>query len=191
MAIIPSVKKRFQDSGSPVKWLSRAAYEYLPLHHRALAWADALVGIREHGANKGADVEEITKFAGLGSKGGFAWCAMFVYYCLRHAGVRAGSLPAKGKCAAVLNWVAWAENKGRLVDSPARGRLFCWLDARGRGHIGFCLGGSALGVFRTIEGNTDGEDGSREGDGAYKRTRTMWGMRKHHRHYFIDLGGLG
>lgn len=190
MAVIPWVIKRFEQTGSPVKWMSGARYQFAKTSEKAVAWADALVGIREHGSNKGADVEEITEFAGLGDEGGFAWCAMFVYFILCMAGFSAEKLPARGKCAAVRNWVSWAEQKGRLRETAKRGRLFYWLNKNGTGHIGICLGPSVLGIIRTVEGNTDGEKGSREGDGSYKRTRTLWGLRRRYKHGFIDLEGL-
>ena len=157
---------------------------------KAVAWADSLVGIREHGPNKGADVEEITRFAGLGNHGGYAWCAMFVYYVLRVAGLADTWLPSKGNCAAVRNWVAWGREKGLIVDEPGRGRLFFWLGQDQQGHIGFCLDdGDSTGKFRTIEGNTNG-GGSREGDGSYKRTRTKGELKKHWLSGYIDLGKL-
>lgn len=190
MAVIPWVIQRFEKTGSPVTWMDGVRYLYAKRTEKAVAWADALVGIREHGPNTGADVLEITEFAGLGKKGGYAWCAMFVYFVLRKAGFAADKLPPKGKCAAVRNWVSWAEARGRLRDKPGRGRLFYWLNKNGTGHIGICLGPSVLGIFRTVEGNTDGDQGSREGDGSYKRTRTMAGLRKMHRFGFIDLEGL-
>lgn len=172
---------------SPVRWLSDSAYLALPRGHQAVAWADSQVGVREVGKNRGRQVEEYQVVAGLGSGGGFAWCAAFVYWCCLRAGFPVCGLPARGTCAAVRHWVALAEARGALVSSPGRGRLFFWLNRDGTGHLGFCLGPSVLGVFRTIEGNTDGESGSREGDGVYKRTRTVLGLRRHFRWGFIDL----
>lgn len=175
---------------SPVKWLSDLQYEGLPLSHRAVAWADSQVGVRERGRNRGKQVEEYQAVAGLGNGGGFAWCACFVYWCCLKSGFDTCCLPELGKCAAVRNWVAFGRSRGALRDKAARGRLFYWLDSRGFGHIGFCLGPSVLGVFRTIEGNTDGLSGSREGDGVYKRTRSVWSMRKRSQFGFIDLDAL-
>ncbi len=172
---------------SPVSWLNDKQYLGLPDGHRAVAWADSQVGVREIGKNRGKQVLEYQAVAGLGNRGGFAWCACFVYWCCLKAGIDACCLPRIGKCAAVRNWVSLARKQGKVQVNPARGRLFFWLDSRGYGHIGFCLGGSVLGVFRTIEGNTDGENGSRDGDGVYKRTRTTWGLRKYREYGFIDL----
>lgn len=172
---------------SPVRWLSDLSYAVLPGGHRAVAWADSQVGVRERGRNRGPEVQEYQAVAGLGSGGGFAWCASFVYWCCLKAGMPTCGLPRIGSCAAVRNWVLHAGTKGALVSSAGRGRLFYWLNSDGTGHIGFCLGPAVLGVFRTIEGNTDGESGSREGDGVYKRTRTLWGLKSKARCGFIDL----
>lgn len=175
---------------SPVKWLTDKAYNLLTLSGRAIAWADSQVGVRESGVNKGKAVEAYQEVAGLGTGGGFPWCASFVYWCLIQANGDTRRLPERGKCAAVRNWVAWS-NAQLLTSSIAkRGRLFYWLNADGTGHIGWCLGPSVLGIFRTIEGNTDGESGSREGDGVYKRTRTLLALRKKHKFGFIDMEGL-
>ncbi len=175
---------------SPVRWLTDREFEGLPLGHKLVAWADSQVGDREVGVNRGRRVEEYQAVAGLGSGGGFAWCAAFVYWCCLRAGFAVCGLPALGKCAAVRNWVSLAESRGSLRPSAARGRLFFWLNRNGTGHIGVCLGPSVLGIFRTIEGNTDGESGSREGAGVYKRTRTIWGLRGHAKSGFIDLAKL-
>ena len=177
---------------SPVKWLTDSAYDLLPSDQRAIAQADSQVGVREAGgANKGQRVEEYQFVAGLGKGGGHPWCAAFVYWCLLKAGADPKRLPPIGQCAAVRNWRTWAKDTGRIAAEPARGRLFFWVNKSGFGHIGFCLGPSVLGVFRTIEGNTDGEEGSREGDGVYKRFRTVRGLKKMHRSGFISLTGVG
>lgn len=173
---------------SPVTWLTDAKYSTAPLSERIVAWADSQVGVREHGWNKGPEVVGYQSAAGLGSKGGFAWCAAFVYWCCERAGADMSKLPPRGKCAAVRNWRVWAIASGLGASVPDRGVLFYWLNRDGTGHIGICLSKPKLGVFRTIEGNTDSGAGSREGDGVYKRTRTTWGLAGRHRFGFIDVG---
>ncbi|MEZ5163294.1 MAG: CHAP domain-containing protein [Fimbriimonadaceae bacterium] len=175
---------------SPVRWLTDNQYENLPIAHRSIAWADSQVGVREQGRNRGRQVEEYQRVAGLGRGGGYAWCACFVTWCLIQAGAKWCALPKPGLCAAVRNWASWAEESGRLRSTPKRGDLFFWLDSQGRGHIGFVLSTWKLDIIRTIEGNTDGEAGSRDGDGVYKRTRTLRSFQKRHRNGFIDLSNL-
>lgn len=174
---------------SPVRWLTDAQYASLPIGHRLAAWADSQVGVRESGSNKGRMVEEYQQVAGLGRGGGFAWCAAFVYWCCLKAGGVASRLPSRGQCAAVWRWAEWATQSGRRRSAPARGRLFYWVDKDRSGHIGVCLGDPVLGIFRTIEGNTN-LLGSREGDGVYKRTRTVAGLKLKHQYGFIDLAGV-
>lgn len=175
---------------SPVRWLTDSQYSRLPVEHRSVAWADSQVGVQESPINVGPRVEEYQEVAGLGRGGGFAWCACFVYWCLIRAGVRSGRLPERGKCAAVRNWISWAESTGRVVKSPSRGTLFYWLDNNQRGHIGYCLGPAIFGIFRTIEGNTDSGAGSRDGDGVYKRFRTVAELRRFPQWGFISLRNL-
>lgn len=175
---------------SPVKWLTDQQYAAASQSEKALAWADSQVGVKESGANRGKPVQEYQAVAGLGSEGGFAWCACFVYWCLIKAQTREKNLPAKGKCAAVQNWSSWSKFRLRTVTKPQRGRLFYWLNTNGTGHIGWCLGPSILGIFRTIEGNTDNDAGSREGDGVYKRTRHLSFLKAKHEYGFIDLKEL-
>jgi hypothetical protein len=182
--------RRGASEPSPVKWLSANSYQKLPLPERALAWAASQVGIKETQPNKGANVQEYQAVAGLGPQGGFAWCAAFVYWCLIRAGANPASLPRKGECAAVRNWVDWAQKHNRLDSKPSRGCLFFWLNPNQTGHIGFCLSGSIITTFRTIEGNTDPNQGSREGDGVYRRTRTTAGLKKFSQHGYINLKKL-
>lgn len=176
-------------SASPVRWLSDNEYRVSRLSERAVAWAASQVGVRERGWNRGLEVEGYQEAAGLGSGGGFAWCACFVAWCLLRAGAEWRELPKRGECAAVAKWRAWAKDKGLERSEPARGRLFFWLDRSGFGHIGFCLGPPVFGVFRTIEGNTDSGAGSREGDGVHRRFRTVSFLRRQSRWGFIEIVG--
>lgn len=175
--------------GSPIKWMTRQMYSLASLGERLVAWADSQVGAAETGWNRGTDVEKYQEIAGLGTGGGKPWCACVMYVCALYAGFTKDQLPEKGKCAAVINWVKFAHKNGLIRLVPKRGRLFYWLDANGKGHTGVCIGPAILGIFRTIEGNTDGEDGSREGEGMHKRTRTLQQLRKHTQWGFIDLEG--
>ncbi|MFM9872727.1 MAG: CHAP domain-containing protein [Fimbriimonadaceae bacterium] len=175
---------------SPVKWLTNQQYSNLPIFHKAMANADSQVGVKETGINKGKQVEEYQETAGLGKGGGNPWCACFVYWCLIQSGANPGRLPQPGICAAVRNWASWAKGQSKIQRTPKRGHLFYWLKADQTGHMGFCIGPSILGIFRTIEGNTDGESGSREGDGVHKRTRTIWQLKSHKQWGFIDLRNL-
>jgi hypothetical protein len=174
-------------SKSPVKWLTDAQYEASTPATRVLAWADSQVGVREEprGSNRGPKIREYLESVGLGQ--GYAWCAAGMYWCCLKAGISAHDLPQKRKAAGVINWKAWAWATGRNRSEAARGRFGYWLNQDGTGHIFICASKSILGVIRTIEFNTDGEAGSREGDGVYKRTRTIIGLKKRHAFGFFEL----
>jgi hypothetical protein len=175
---------------SPVRWMTDNQYQNAAIGQRAIAHADSQVGILESGPNQGQRVEEYQEISGLRRGGGYPWCACFVYWILVKSGTNPKFLPAVGACAAVRNWIKWAKSNSRRIQKPHRGALFYWLNQDQTGHIGFCLGPTVLGIFRTIEGNTDREQGSREGDGVYKRTRTLWQLKSKHQFGFISLENL-
>jgi hypothetical protein len=150
-------------------WLSDEGFHALPVSERALliaAYFCDRLRVKEAGRNRGRWVEEFQKSAGV--EPGAAWCACFVTYCLKAAGY-AGKIP--GGPAAVRNWFHFAQ----AADQPRRGDLFCWLNPDRTGHIGFVT--RVVGpLIHTIEGNTD-TDGTREGDGVYRKIRTRAGKR--------------
>lgn len=162
--------------------MTGAAYRVAAIPERALAWASSQVGARETGRNKGPEVDRYLASTGLSP--GYPWCAAFVNWCIRKVGK---SLAPRTGRAAVFSWANWAEESGRLSQTPKRGDLFFWLDRRGFGHIGFVTSVLPGGVFTTIEGNTD-EAGSREGVKVARRVRTVAGLKRNHRHGFITLG---
>ena len=164
---------------SPVKWLSDRQYESATLPERMVAWADSQVGVKEvpKGSNRGPMVDEYEAYYGLK---GQPWCACFVAWCMNKAGFSKSQI---GKSALVADWAN--QFKGKRVETPKRGDLGYWVTSKGTGHI-FIVVGYALGVVRTIEGNTN-DDGSREGYEVCKRTRGIWGIRANTRWGFIRL----
>jgi len=154
---------------SPVKWLDNEEYAVASIQEKALAWADHFAGkkVRETGINRGFWVEKFLASVGLGP--GYAWCAAFSSYCIRQAGSSAG--PGKGR-AAVRNWASWSKASARTHVVPKRGDLVYTLNANGTGHIEFVTGVFKDGTIGTIGGNTNMAN-SREGDGVYKKRRTI------------------
>ena len=126
------------------------------------------VGIREKtNSNDGKEVEIYLASAGL--KKGNPWCAAFVTWVYKTAGVKAiksGYSPAwfpKDK-------VIWQNQKGQ---PPNRADVFgLWFANKGRvAHVGFIDQWPQDGSYTiTVEGNTN-EAGSREGDGVYRKRR--------------------
>lgn len=154
------------------RWLNQETFWLLPLTERALHIAAARIGEREIRRNSSPWIDRFLSAVGLNP--GYAWCASFVYWSLIAAGWPADKLPQRRKAAGVVNWARWAEQNGLLTDEPRRGDLMFWVNPDGvTGHIGFIT--SAVGItLKTIEGNTDG-DGSREGDGVYRKSRRLEG----------------
>jgi hypothetical protein len=126
------------------------------------------VGVREiTGTNDGKEVEKYLRFSGLGK--GNPWCAAFVGWCFHTAGVK----------AITSAWSpAWfpAEKivytRGLKTSyQPQSGDVFgIWFKRLGRiAHVGFVDSWQGD-VVMTVEGNTNSE-GSRDGDGVYKKRR--------------------
>jgi hypothetical protein len=106
---------------------------------------------------------------GLGK--GYSWCSAFVKWSLDEAEV-----PNK-----INAWSPTAENKKRFIyqsrrfiDEPEPGDVFTiWFPRMKRiGHTGFFDGQQNESIIITVEGNTN-EAGSREGDGVYKKYRSL------------------
>ena len=125
------------------------------------------VGIREHtNRNDGREVEMYLASAGLAR--GNPWCAAFVTWTFKTAGVKAvvsGYSPAwfpNGK-------TIYTHGKGQ---TPARADVFgLWFANKGRiAHVGFIDQWGEGSYAITVEGNTN-EGGSREGDGVYRKRR--------------------
>lgn len=151
--------------------------------YSAIATAGFLVDkmkVKEVGNNAGTWVEKFLKSCGLAK--GNPWCACMVNYCLDEAGYPKGLMGnrqyrpsfSRGR---VKEWWKWALNEDRdiTIEDVEKGDLFLWVNANGTGHTGWVVSAyKVLGVWfiKTIEGNTDA-DGSREGDGMYRKTRRV------------------
>ena len=120
------------------------------------------IGVREHGGkNAGYSVEKYLKSTKLNK--GYAWCAAFVNWSLRHCGIK------------TIN-SAWSPSwfpANRITKNPKQGDVFgiYFKSKRRIAHVGFIykwLPNSKYCI--TVEGNTN-EAGSRDGDGVYKKRR--------------------
>lgn len=173
---------------SYVTTMTDEQWRLAPIPERALHVARGLDDVREAGRNAGTWVGRFLRSVGLDT--GYAWCAAFVYFCLITAGADPKKLPPRRKAAGVIGWVRWAQASGRLRNLPVRGCTFFWLDGA-NGHTGFVLYSyPKLGMFTSIEGNTNAM-GSRDGDGVYDKKRRVLDLAAHEQFGFIDLGGLG
>lgn len=130
------------------------------------------LGVTETGlANRGSVVDRFLETAG--TEKGQPWCAAFIYTVCREAGYK----PAVRYPASCRSWIAWAVEHQALLVKPAPGDLVVFdFDADGSkdDHIGVVEKLISFGpvvTLATIEGNTPGTGGRR--DGVYRRRRVM------------------
>ena len=131
------------------------------------------VGVREspRNSNRGKRVREYQAATWLEGTG-WAWCAAFVCWVCREAGMTADWRP---QTAGAWDFERWARKcpRARLV-KPAHkelmraGDIVVFVES----HIGIAADDQDGSEVRTIEGNTDAS-GSREGGGVYARTRRV------------------
>lgn len=131
---------------------------------------DSQVGIRElTGNNDGKEVEKYLASCGL--KKGFPWCAAFVNWNLLECGISLDiSGPAYVPSYFKKSWLVY--ERGSINKRPPQsGDLIgIWFESKGRlAHIGF-FDRSEGDFYIIVEGNTN-EEGSREGDGVYRKKR--------------------
>ncbi len=162
-----------------------------PLNHFLLAM-QAMVGIQETSLNAGRLVESIQKTVGRAEKE--AWCLSTIMTAIAYVEERRNvkcPLPATEHCMTLFKW---AMENDCLNDDPKEtdgvrpGDIMHWqyLDyspafqkyiESTRGHAGVVI--KAGDVFETIEGNTGpGKEVEREGDGVFKKLRTLEGSGK-------------
>lgn len=128
------------------------------------------IGVRElTGKNDGPEVEMYLRSVGLSK--GYAWCSAFVAWCLNEV-----EIPHK-----INAWSPTAENRNNFiynnknfVKEPRAGDVFTlWYNNLKRiGHTGFYHQNQNDKIIVTVEGNTN-DAGSREGDGVYKKYRSL------------------
>ena len=126
------------------------------------------VGVKEQGgANRGEQVEQYLAAVNFGP--GYAWCAAFVSWCYQQADInhpRSAWVPSY----AIKQNIIY--KRGEFIKQlPQPGDVFMiWFNRLKRpAHIGFVEKWQAKWVT-TVEGNTN-DDGSREGDGVYRKRR--------------------
>ncbi len=101
------------------------------------------VGVQETSPNRGTEVDAYLRPTGLS---GVPWCAAFVSWVLREAGLECKYTASAAQLLRSL----------RPVVSPAQpGDVFGWVNPDGTGHCGLVVGvGDALDVVATCEGNS-------------------------------------
>lgn len=128
------------------------------------------IGVRElTGKNDGQEVEMYLHSVGL--KKGYAWCSAFVHWCLDSAKIK----------NSVNAFSPTAENKKNIVyksrtffSQIKSGDVFTifYPSLKRIGHTGFVDRKLNSSIVETVEGNTN-DASSREGDGVYRRKRSI------------------
>ena len=130
------------------------------------------VGVKElTGNNDGARVEEYQK--ATGNKRGDSYCASFVVWCFKQAGVT----------TTITAWSPTAENRknlvysgGEFIKEPREADVFTIYSQSKKRicHTGFFHKRINDAIYESVEANTN-DNGSSNGDGVYKRKRSFRG----------------
>lgn len=124
------------------------------------------VGVREHGRNRGSEIDGYNRDIGHDPAKADPWCAIFVCAMLKRACDALGVPVPIHLTAGVFTLEERAPPYMRS-SQPAAGAIFI---LNGHKHTGLVVADWTGASIETIEGNTD-PGGSAEGDGVYRRTR--------------------
>ena len=119
-----------------------------------VAVATGEIGTRETGTNIVKYWDEL----GYSNMQGQSWCAAFIVWCARQAGIGSDIIPTSFSCYDASNSMKnWFSNRGRYYEretiTPQRGDLVIFKYSSGGKHIGLVTGADSSYVY-TIEGNT-------------------------------------
>jgi hypothetical protein len=141
---------------------------------RVLDIASSQIGVREHGHNRGPEIDQYWRDIGM-DPGGLSlppvgtaqpWCAIFVCAMVKRACDALG-IPVPIHLTAGVFTLDEKAPRDMRSSIPTSGSIFI---LNGHKHTGFVETAFPNGNCRTIEGNTN-DGGSPEGDGVYRRTR--------------------
>ncbi len=141
---------------------------------KTLEFAASQIGVREHGHNRGQEIDTYWRDIGM-EPGGLGlkpvgtakpWCAVFVSAMVRRAAAALGE-PVPIHLTAGCHTLDEQAPPYMRTSVPAAGAIFL---LNGHKHTGFVEAVQHDGTCITIEGNTS-PGGSVEGDGVYRRTR--------------------
>lgn len=147
------------------------------LAQRTLDIAMTQVGVREHGRNRGPEIDGYCRDIGHDPAAADPWCAIFVSAMVKRAADALGVPVPIHLTAGVFTLDEKAPPSMHTLH-PSGGCIFI---LAGHKHTGFVTAVDDDGTIHTCEGNTN-PGGSAEGDGVYARTR-----RRSELMGFIDL----
>jgi hypothetical protein len=139
--------------------------------------AEYYLGTHEEGGpNKGEAVEKFQRTVD-GKAQGESWCMGFVQYCVTKAATNLGGKPVLYTSESCMT--VWAKTPViHRFTTPEVGRIIIWRHGNGpQGHTGIVTKLIDANTIETIEGNTggDGKTVEREGDGVYRKQRSLKG----------------
>lgn len=138
------------------------------------------VGVVEipRNSNRGPDVEAFQASTWLDGTG-WAWCAAFVCWGMQKLEAEIDYPFTRPETAAAYGFEDWAKKQGLKMWKPCgqikRGDILIFGPFS---HIAVAVADEKFGSVETVEGNTDGE-GSREGNGVYRKRRDKNLFRSH------------
>ena len=155
---------------------------------RLLAVAESQLHVRETSRNHGDGIAKYWPATNYpeGYTNREPYCAAGLCWCIREASFgyqHEWQLPTT---AAAFGYDEWARDNAaagilyRVTPAKAAAGDIVVYDFHGQGHVGLVTGRSAAGDLLTIEFNT-GDANAREGDGVYRRTRSLTPVRSIHR----------
>ena len=146
------------------------------LHQSLIEVATKYIGTREATGNNDGEVVNMFQKAVDGKASGESWCCGFVQYCVKQVeqieNIRT-NLFSSEHCLTVWN----KTDKDLRSNKPEAGYIVIWQHGdTTQGHTGIVTEVVDDNHFGTIEGNTaDGSGVVRDGDGVYRRTRSIVG----------------
>ena len=152
-----------------------------------VSWAEAQLGVMEEGGNNmGREIERYQSIVGKAE--GESWCLAFcqaaAHDVCQSLGCKNPLYPTEG-CAEL-----WDKHPTDRLSVALPGTIMIQKEYTSwHGHAGIVTASSNYDFFDTIEGNTN-ETGGREGDGVYRKKRTMKGTSTRACLGFIDLPQL-
>lgn len=141
------------------------------LAENAIRIALSQEGVREtNGSNSGPEVDQY--LASVHASPGDPWCSAFASWCIINAAEALGIKPEMKFSASTYG--LWTKNPNLQMSEPTDNCIFLinhGLSKQGNriGHVGLVVSVDGNQIV-SIEGNTN-DNGSRNGDGVYKRTR--------------------
>lgn len=159
-------------------------FQNLPLAEMFIKAMEAMIGIQEKGGNNsGPDVEAIQET--VGSAENEAWCMATIQTAIAFVEVVTGSgsrFPVTEHCLTAFY------NSLIKYMNPKRGYVCIWQHGSGQsGHTGAVCEIIGPNEFNCIEGNTGPGSGVvREGDGVYKKLRSLQGAGDMHVKGFLE-----